>query len=68
DAQLLPPADNGGPTETMGLPSGSPAVDTGGSTGAPTTDQRGLPRTLPYDIGAFERQSDDTLLVDGFEG
>ncbi|MCB1588261.1 MAG: hypothetical protein KDI56_05130 [Xanthomonadales bacterium] len=68
DAQLLPPTDNGGPTETMELPPGSPAVDAGSSAGAPATDQRGLPRTVPYDIGAFERQSDDTLLVDGFEG
>ena len=43
--QLDPLASNGGPTQTMALPSGSPAVDaipssTSGCTG--TTDQRGI--------------------------
>jgi len=47
-------ADNGGPTATMALPSGSPAIDAGD--GCPETDQRGLPRVQPCDLGAFEAQ------------
>jgi predicted outer membrane repeat protein len=49
------PADNGGPTYTNRLWSGSPAVDAGDCHGV-TVDQRGQPR--PYgarcDLGAFE--------------
>ena len=56
DAQLQALADNTGPTRTMGLPAGSPAENAGTSTGAPTTDQRGLPRVGAVDVGAFERQ------------
>ena len=40
-AGLADPADNGGPTETMAIAPGSPAIDAGTSTGAPPTDQRG---------------------------
>jgi hypothetical protein len=57
--QLGPLANNGGPTQTMALPSGSPAVDaipasTSGCTG--TTDQRGTtrPQGTGCDIGAYE--------------
>jgi hypothetical protein len=62
---LGPLADNGGPTRTMALPLGSPAVDKGRSFGL-TTDQRGAPRPFDFgsvanadggdgsDIGAFE--------------
>jgi hypothetical protein len=58
-------ANNGGPTETMALTPGSPAIDAGVAAGA-TTDQRGMPRTVDdggvpntggsdgTDIGAFE--------------
>jgi len=60
--------DNGGPTETVALQSGSPAIDKGtsnGLTGTLTTDQRGFTRTVDRpiananggdgtDIGAFE--------------
>jgi hypothetical protein len=49
-------ADNGGPTLTMALLDGSPAIDAGDSTGAPLVDQRGLPRDELPDIGAFEVQ------------
>jgi hypothetical protein len=61
---------NGGPTKTMSLPSGSPAVDAGNPSGCTDgnghllkTDQRGKPRpdtedASGCDIGAFERQSD----------
>ncbi len=47
-------ADNGGPTATMALDSASPAIGAGSS--CPTTDQRGLPRGDPCDLGAFETQ------------
>ena len=57
--QLGPLASNGGPTQTMALPSGSPAVDaipasTAGCTGS--TDQRGTtrPQGSGCDIGAYE--------------
>ncbi len=57
--QLGPLATNGGPTQTMALPMGSPAVDaipasTAGCTG--TTDQRGTtrPQGAGCDIGAYE--------------
>ena len=51
---LKPLADNGGPTQTMGLPTGSPAIDAADPTLAPATDQRGLARDAQPDIGAFE--------------
>ncbi len=51
--------DNGGPTLTMALLPGSPAIDAGDTASAPVTDQRGLPRPsgLAADIGAYEFQS-----------
>jgi hypothetical protein len=54
DPLLGPLQDNGGPTQTMALLSGSPAIDAGDNTGAPTTDQRGFPRIVgsAIDIGA----------------
>ncbi len=58
DPKLGPLADNGGPTWTMALLPGSPAIDAGTALGAPTTDQRGVPRPqgAGVDIGAFEYQ------------
>jgi VCBS repeat-containing protein len=47
-------ADNGGITKTIALLSGSAAIDSGSSTNASTTDQRGLGRSSGVDIGAFE--------------
>jgi hypothetical protein len=59
---------NGGPTQTMALPNGSPALDAGNPGGCRNfagtllrTDQRGLPRpgggeTTGCDMGAFESQ------------
>ena len=67
---LGPLQDNGGPTETMALLSGSPAIDAGNPGGCTngqgrllTTDQRGMPRpdhedTGGCDMGAYESQSD----------
>jgi predicted outer membrane repeat protein len=60
---------NGGPTETMALQKGSPALDAGNPAGCRDfsgnllkTDQRGLPRpgggeTTGCDMGAFESQT-----------
>jgi hypothetical protein len=63
DPALGPLANNGGPTATMALLHGSPALDAGddGLLGPPynlTTDQRGFPRKAGahVDIGAFEFQ------------
>ena len=61
--QLGPLQDNGGPTQTMALLAGSPAINAGDNTGAPDYDQRGpgYPRIVGgiIDIGAFEVQSGD---------
>ena len=66
---LGPLQSNGGPTPTMALLAGSPALNTGDDTllAVPfnlPTDQRGLPRKsgAHIDIGAFERQA---LLITG---
>ena len=52
-------ANNGGPTQTFALLTGSPAIDGvtfNAPNGAPATDQRGVarPQGAGYDIGAFE--------------
>jgi hypothetical protein len=49
-----PLTDNGGPTFTCALLPGSPAIDAGRSGGVPAFDQRGIPKDLTVDIGAFE--------------
>lgn len=51
---LAPLGNYGGPTQTVALLPGSPAIDAGTSTGAPATDQRGARRVGAVDIGAFE--------------
>jgi len=68
--RLGPLQNNGGPTQTMKLSSGSPAIDAGNPSGCTddkgnplNTDQRGAPRpgkwdTGGCDMGAFERQQD----------
>jgi hypothetical protein len=50
-------ADNGGPTQTRALNTGSPAIDAGNSGACPATDQRGVsrPQGGGCDIGAYER-------------
>jgi CSLREA domain-containing protein len=49
-------ANNGGPTKTMALQPGSPAIDAGNDANCPTTDQRGgaRPQGSHCDIGAYE--------------
>ena len=58
NALLGPLQNNGGPTQTMALLAGSPAIGHADSRRAPATDQRGLPRIDELgeltDIGAFE--------------
>src|SRR6185295_15730292 len=51
--------DNGGPTETIALLTGSPAIDASGGRTCVATDQRGVarPQGNACDIGAFEAQS-----------
>jgi len=53
---LGPLAANGGPTLTIALLPGSPAIDAGITALGPATDQRGYPRPVgaAADIGAFE--------------
>ena len=59
-ANLGPLANNGGPTQTHDLLTGSAALNAGDAAfaGDPTTDQRGLPRVANarIDIGAVEVQ------------
>jgi RHS repeat-associated protein len=52
--QLAALANNGRSTETCALLPGSPAIDAGDDTAAPTMDQRGYPRIGTSDIGSFE--------------
>jgi hypothetical protein len=67
--------NNGGPTQTMALLAGSPAINAGDNTNAPSYDQRGpgFPRIVngTIDIGAFEVQNGSStnpssLAVTGF--
>lgn len=56
DPQTAPLTDNGGPTWTMALLPGSPAIEAGTMLGVPATDQRGVarPQGAVADIGAYE--------------
>jgi len=59
DPRLGDLANNGGPTNTHALLSGSPALDAGGDP-FPPTDQRGVtrPQGIANDIGAYERRQE----------
>jgi CSLREA domain-containing protein len=54
---LGPLANNGGPTDTQTLLTGSPALDAGGNADCPAADQRGVtrPQRGICDIGAVEK-------------
>jgi hypothetical protein len=60
DPRLEPLLNNGGPTQTMAISRNSPAFGAGNPNvpGLPSTDQRGLPRTVNgrLDLGAFQLQ------------
>jgi hypothetical protein len=75
DPKLGPLQNNGGPTQTMALLAGSPAIDAGDNTGASADDQRGpgFARIVggTIDIGAVEVQNGSpsyasSLAVAGF--
>jgi hypothetical protein len=74
DPELQPLADNGGPTATHAILTGTPAVDTGSNPGDLAYDQRGCPNArvagAAADIGAFELQVGliDRVFRDGFDG
>ncbi len=57
DPMLGSLADNGGPTDTLRLLSGSPAIDSADNALCPATDQRGVtrPQNSVCDIGAYEK-------------
>ena len=61
----------GGPTMTIPLMEGSPAIDAGNNAAGLATDQRGAGFTRVVgaraDIGAFEVQTSDILFADGFD-
>ena len=72
DPMLAPLADNGGPTQTHALVTGSPAIDTGINPASLATDQRGdgyvRVSGAAADIGAFETQpASDAIFADGFD-
>ena len=67
DPLLGPLADNGGPTQTMALLPGSPAINAGVAVPGVTTDQRGVtrPQGNATDIGAFESRGFILAVVSG---
>ena len=72
DPMLAPLADNGGPTMTHALLTGSPTIDAGSNPDALTSDQRGDGYLRVYgaaaDIGAFESQpATDVIFGNGFD-
>jgi hypothetical protein len=54
------PQNNGGPTRTIALEPGSPAIDHVAAALCPATDQRGFPRQTPCDIGAYDTDGHST--------
>jgi hypothetical protein len=65
NARLGPLAHNGGPTQTIALLAGSPAIAAGTSAGAPASDQRGVARGSPPCIGAYELVGTSPAAGDG---
>ncbi len=70
DPMLAGLGNYGGPTQTMALLPGSPAIDAGNNALIPsgvTTDQRGQPRIVngTVDIGAFESQGFTIIATSG---
>jgi hypothetical protein len=75
--QLGPLRDNGGPTWTHALLSGSPAIDAGNNAYGKSIDQRGTfafpagyarVSGVAADIGAYEVQQDDVVFATGLDG
>ncbi|WP_435015620.1 choice-of-anchor Q domain-containing protein [Tundrisphaera sp. TA3] len=67
DPLLAPLGDYGGPTRTMALLPGSPAIDAGTASAGIEADQRGVSRRqgLAPDIGAFESRGFTIVIVAG---
>ena len=63
DPRLGDLSDNGGPTDTIPLNDGSPAIDMGNPSSCSMRDQRGLFAVTRCDIGAFEYNASPTLLA-----
>jgi hypothetical protein len=63
DPSLGPLQDNGGPTETMALLVGSPALDAGDPDLLGSPDQRGVVRTGGVNIGAYQASATAFLLT-----
>lgn len=63
--QLAPLGNYGGPTQTVALLPGSPAVNAGTNSGAPATDQRGVarPQEGTVDMGAYESRVEAGLSI-----
>jgi len=66
NALLAPLGNYGGPTQTLALLPGSPAINAGNNTEVPAADQRGIARPVQttVDIGAFESQG-FTMAISG---
>jgi hypothetical protein len=64
---LSPLQDNGGPTQTMALLPGSPAINAGDNANVLATDQRGLARSSNgrMDMGAFESRGFTLTITSG---
>ena len=65
NAKLGTLASNGGPTQTIALLAGSPALDGGSGMATTDTDQRGVPRGQILDIGAYQATAAQ-IIVAGF--
>jgi len=67
DPRLASLGNYGGTTQTHALLPGSPAINAGTATGAPSTDQRGIarPQQGTVDIGAFESHGFTLALTGG---
>jgi hypothetical protein len=62
DPRLGPLQDNGGPTQTMALLPGSPALNAGDAAESGVPDQRGVVRTGRINIGAYQASASAFLV------
>jgi hypothetical protein len=62
DPRLGPLQDNGGPTETMALLAGSPALNAGDPAQLGVADQRGVVRSGGVNIGAYQASASHFVL------
>jgi hypothetical protein len=61
DSTLGPLTNNAGPTETIAILSGNPGIDYVPAAGCPATDQRGVARIPPCDVGAYDSDTEAPL-------